>query len=91
MKGIEKLRIEKPDLAILDVMMDTTHDGFEMSRLMRKDQEFKDISILILTSIDDVTGVNFKTAMSNPDWLPADGYLDKPVESDVLLEEIKLI
>jgi DNA-binding response OmpR family regulator len=30
--GIEKIRAEKPDLAILDVMMSTWQDGFEMSR-----------------------------------------------------------
>jgi CheY-like chemotaxis protein len=42
----------------------------------------------MLTSVDGITGVNFKAAMSNPNWLPADDYLDKPVEPDELINTI---
>ena len=88
-EGWEKLKGEKPDLAILDVMMDTSHEGFEMAREIKKDPEFVDMPILMLTSISDVTGVNFSAAASDPDWLPADEYIDKPVEPDELLEVVE--
>lgn len=88
-EGQEKLASEKPDLIILDVMMETKHDGFEMSREIRSDPQFDNMPILMLTSIDEVTGVNFKAAMVNKEWLPADGYLDKPVEPKDLLSEIE--
>ena len=88
-EGWEILKDEKPDLAILDVMMDTTHEGFEMAREIKKDPEFIDMPILMLTSISDVTGVNFSAAASDPDWLPAEEYLDKPVEPDELLEQVQ--
>ena len=88
-EGLEKINTEKPDLAILDVMMDATHDGFDMAREIKKSEEFKDLPIIMLTSIDVDTGVQFKSSMSDPNWLPADGYLDKPVEPEALLEEVK--
>jgi two-component system alkaline phosphatase synthesis response regulator PhoP len=88
-EGMEKVRIEKPDLVILDVMMDTTQEGFEMSRELRKDPEFKDLPILMLTSIDSKTGVKFKSAAGDKYTIPVDVYIDKPVEPHILLAEIR--
>jgi len=51
-EGLEKLRQEKPDLAILDVMMKTHYEGFEMAQEMLNNEEFKDIPFLIQSSID---------------------------------------
>jgi CheY-like chemotaxis protein len=51
-EGLEKLRNEKPDLAILDVMMTTHYEGFEMAREMLSNPEFKEIPFLIQSSID---------------------------------------
>ena len=88
-EGMEKIKAERPDLAILDVMMSTWEDGFEMARELKKDPEFKDMPILILTGVKEKTGIGFKSAAGDPDWLPVDGFLEKPVEPDVLLAEIK--
>ena len=50
-EGMEKVRAEKPDLIILDVMMDTWEDGFEMARALKKDSQFiKNIPILMFVS-----------------------------------------
>ncbi len=51
-EGIEKLRSEKPDLAILDVIMTTPYEGFDMAREMLHNPEFKEIPFLIQSSID---------------------------------------
>lgn len=88
-EGMEKIRTDKPDLAILDVMMSTWEDGFEMARELKKDPELKNMPILILTSVKDRTGIDFKSTAGDPTWCPVDGFLDKPVESDQLLEEVK--
>ena len=88
-EGMEKLTSEMPDLAILDVMMDRPNDGFEMSRQIKEDDALKALPIIMLTSIDGLTGINFKAAMKNSDWLPADSYLEKPVEPDTILSEIQ--
>lgn len=89
LEGWEKLKAEKPDLAILDVMMDTNHEGFEFAREIKNESNFRDLPLIMLTSISDVTGVNFRAAAADPDWLPADEYIDKPVEPEELLEKVE--
>lgn len=87
-EGMEKIVTEKPALIILDAMMSTWRDGFEMSRELKNHPEFKQIPILMLTSISETTGVEFKSSAGNPTWLPVDGFLEKPVNADILLSEI---
>jgi CheY-like chemotaxis protein len=88
-EGMAKMKAERPDLLVLDVMMETWHDGFEMSRELKKDQELCHTPILMLTSVEERTGVQVKSSAGDPDWLPVDGFLDKPVEPDTLLVEIE--
>ncbi|MHC4157623.1 MAG: response regulator [Planctomycetota bacterium] len=88
-EGMETIKTEKPDLAILDVMMSSWNDGFEMSRELKKDPEFKNMPILMLTGVKDKTGIDFKSTAGDPTWCPVDGFLDKPVEPDILLEEVE--
>lgn len=87
-EGMEKIATEKPALIILDAMMSTWQDGFEMSRELKNHPEFKQIPILMLTSISETTGVEFKSSAGNPTWLPVDGFLEKPVDEKVLLSEV---
>lgn len=88
-EGMEKIKTEKPDLIILDVMMDTWEDGFEMARELKKNDEYKEISILMLTGVEEKTGINFKSTAGDKTWCPVDGFLDKPVEPEVLLAEVR--
>ena len=88
-EGMEKIKTEKPDLAILDVMMSTWQDGFEMSRELKKDPQYKDMPILMLTGVKEQTGIDFKSTAGDPAWCPVDGFLDKPVELDILLAEVE--
>ncbi|NQT02393.1 MAG: response regulator [Planctomycetes bacterium] len=88
-EGMEKIRAEKPDLAILDVMMNAWQDGFEMSRQLKKDPQFKNMPVLILTAVENRTGIGFKSTAGDPVWLPVDMFLDKPVEPQILLAEVK--
>ena len=88
-EGLRKLASVKPDLAILDVMMASWQDGFELSRQLKKDPELKDIPILMLTGVENKTGFEFKSAAGDEEWLPVESFLDKPVEPDVLLAEVE--
>ncbi len=88
--GIEKVKTEQPDMIILDVMMTTWQDGFEMARELKKDTGLAgNIPILMMTGVKDKTGIDFKSTAGDPTWCPVDGFLDKPVEPDVLLAEVK--
>ena len=87
--GMDAARAEKPDLIILDVMMETHQDGFEMARELKKDPLCKDTPILISTAIKSEAGTDFKQFAGDESWMPVDGYLDKPVDPSLLLAEIE--
>ncbi len=89
MEGMEKIKAERPDIVILDVMMATWEDGFEMARELKKGSQFKNMPILMLTGVKDKTGIDFKSTAGDPTWCPVDGFLDKPVEPGVLLAEVR--
>ena len=88
-EGMEKVRTQQPGLIILDVMMETWQDGFEMSRDLKGDPQLQDTPILMLTSIEELTGVEVKSSVGDPVWLPVDAFLDKPVAPDVLLATVQ--
>ncbi len=88
-EGMEKFKSESPDLVILDVMMATWQDGFEMAREIRSNPDFEEIPILMLTGVKDKSGIDFKSTAGDPTWLPVDGFLDKPVDAEVLVAEVE--
>jgi len=87
--GMEAIRRERPDLAIVDVMMATWQDGFEMSRELKSDPELKDIPILMLTGVKERTGIDVKSSVGDPTWLPVDAFLEKPAEPDALFSQVE--
>jgi CheY-like chemotaxis protein len=88
-EGMERLKEAKPDLIVLDVMMRTSQEGFELSRELKHNAQYKDIPILMLTGVKQKTGLDFKTSAGDESWLPVDEYLDKPVRPDTLLAKVK--
>ena len=89
-EGMEKVKSEQPDLIILDVMMSTWQDGFEMARELKKESQLiSNIPILMMTGVKGKTGIDFKSTAGDPTWCPVDVFLDKPVEPEVLLAEVK--
>lgn len=75
-----------PDLVILDVMMDTNSTGFELSREIKS--ALPSTKVLMLTGVDKAMNIDFKAEAGNPDWLPCDDYLSKPVVPKTLLEKV---
>jgi len=88
-EGFQKFVDLKPDLAIVDVMMATWQDGFELSRRLKRDPVLKETPILMLTGVENKNGFEFKSVAGDEEWLPVEGFLDKPVEPDVLLAEVE--
>ena len=88
-QAMQSLRESRPDVIILDVMMDTPQDGFVLSRQLKQDDNYKDIPILMLTSVKDKMGIDFESVAGDESWLPVDEYLPKPVKPDVLLKKVE--
>jgi len=86
---LSKLKEVKPDLIILDVMMESDHSGFDVCRELKRDSETKKIPILMLTAVDRKYPLNFASAAGDEYWLPVEDFIDKPVEAGVLIERVK--
>jgi CheY-like chemotaxis protein len=79
---LEEVAARRPDLIILDMVMDSPSDGFNVSRELRNSEYTKTIPLLMITSVND--SVPFRI---EPDrtWLPVDALLEKPVDPELLL------
>ena len=80
-EGLETARRERPDLILLDVMLPKL-DGYRVCRLLKFDQNYKSIPIVMLTAKAEDAAV--ATGMRTG----ADQYLTKPVEPDTLLAAV---
>ncbi len=90
-EGLKKVRVQKPDLIILDVMMEAVDKGFEVARVLKNDKNYEHIPILMLTAIKERTGLDFKNEAGDEAWLPVDDYLDKPLKPNELLAKVELL
>ena len=92
--GQEGLRLVpeiKPDLIILDVMMDTTTEGFQVSLKLRSPDPgsplaaYRRVPILMLTALHSTTDLRFGP---DEDYLPVDAFVDKPIDPDKLVRQV---
>ena len=82
-EGISKVLSVKPDLVILDVMMPTDYEGFEVAREIREKHKLIDLPIFMLTSVHGTKKVPYRFA-PDEDYLPVDVFMDKPIDPDQL-------
>jgi len=91
-QGIDMIKAERPDLIILDVMMETKTEGFQMALKLHSPDptsefvEFKDIPILMLTAIHSTTPLRFEPDI---DYLPVELFVDKPIELEDLVGKVE--
>ena len=85
--GTKLIARKVPDMVILDVMFPGDQSaGFEFCRKLKNEKETENIPIIMFTA------VNRKYAFKHDiesDWLPADEFLNKPVDPAELLAKIK--
>jgi DNA-binding response OmpR family regulator len=80
--GLEKAKNEKPDLIILDLMLPKLN-GFEVCRMLKFDDTYKNIPIIILSALDQ-QGDREKAIQCG-----ADAYFIKPFDFDLLVTKIR--
>jgi two-component system alkaline phosphatase synthesis response regulator PhoP len=87
-KGLEKIEREKPDIVLLDVMMETQDEGFHIAYQIRNNPKTADLPIIMLTAVGQETGFTFDKD-KDEDFLPVNEFLEKPVNPDQLIEMVK--
>ncbi len=88
-EGLRKAKADRPDLIILDIMMETSDKGFDVARQLKWDEKYKNIPILMLTAIKDRTGLDFKKEAGDETWLPVDDYMEKPLKPEELVSKVE--
>jgi len=86
--GMKKIDSEKPDLIILDIMMEKLDDGFTICYKLKHDPELKKIPILSVSAVTEKTGLKFSPE-TDGEYFEADDYVEKPVRADDLLERVE--
>lgn len=86
--GWKMIQEQRPDLVLLDVMMETLFSGFEVCRMIRSDPNLKNTPIIGISGMSDDIGVKFDKE-NEKEYFSPDEYLDKPVDKDELLQKIK--
>lgn len=83
----EKALVQKPDLAILDLMMETQDAGFVLAYKIKK--QYPTVPVIIATAVTAETGLSFRLETEQDrKWIKADLYLEKGIRSDQLHREI---
>jgi len=83
-EGLEKAFTEKPDIAIIDVMMPGM-SGYDVVRQLRADPRTENIGIIMLTARGQP--IDKKSALD----VGADNYLTKPVQMQELIELVNAL
>lgn len=95
-EALDKVNNVKPDLIILDIMMEHMTSGFGVVNQLRnpdKNSNYRDCSdvpILIVSSIQDETDTNFKE-IAGTKILPVNDFLEKPVSPDTLIDRVNTL
>ena len=83
----DRIKDEKPKMVILDVMM-PRKNGYELCDEIKKDDNFKDITVLLLTAVADAVPSTTYTHMDGKTTL-ADDFIPKPIDLDNLMEIVR--
>jgi DNA-binding response OmpR family regulator len=83
-EGMKALDEVKPDLLILDVMMEEPDDGLRMAREIRKGGN--SLPIIMLTSVNAAMGLNID---KDEEMVPVDEFQPKPVDPQTLIAKVK--
>jgi CheY-like chemotaxis protein len=86
------LLIEKPDLILLDIMMDSIFDGYSLCNEIKTSEEFRelhDTPIIFVSAVKEKAGSRVTFDTREHGLVGPDDYIDKPVQSDDLYARIE--
>ena len=86
--GIQQALDLRPDLIILDVMMDSVLDGVSTCRKMHLNPETTDIPIMMVTSI---ANTDYAALFPTDEYIHMDAFFSKPIDPKKLIKKIHRI
>ena len=83
----KRIKEERPDLIILDVMM-PEKNGYKVCEELKNDPKYKDITIILLTAVGEAVPSTQYTHMDGKTAL-AEEFIPKPIDMDELMEIVR--
>jgi CheY-like chemotaxis protein len=84
-EGRELIDSYKPDIAVIDLMMEEMDAGFTLSYQIKK--KYPGVPVILLTGVTRETGLEFE-ADGGRSWVKADLIIAKPVRFEQLKREL---
>ena len=89
--GYQLLVDQRPDLLILDIMMATMHEGLDFATKIKRAEGIFGMPILIVSARPPVEKGYGRSLEEDLDWIHADVFMEKPVEPEDLIHNVKLL
>jgi two-component system alkaline phosphatase synthesis response regulator PhoP len=86
-EGMRAIEEKRPDLILLDVIMEKYDDGFNMCFDLKHDDRYREIPVIIITAVTEITGLKFDPN-TDGEYLEAEEYVQKPISAEVLLNKV---
>lgn len=83
-EGMDAIRANPPDLLILDIMLASPSEGFQLAYELRSDDQLKRIPIIMISAIGQTIGMDYAKELGI-DSMPADRFLEKPLKAETVL------
>jgi CheY-like chemotaxis protein len=87
-EGLQAVRVHKPDLVILDVIMSSILDGLNVSQELHRDPDHSDIPIVMVTSI---ANTDYAALFPTDEYVHISAFMTKPVPPDQLLQRVQAL
>lgn len=90
-EGLKRLREERPDVIILDIMMESIVEGYAVNQAIKFQPEyeaFTSVPIIMVSSIEQTPDERFSRA-GELDMVRPDRYLTKPLDIPLFLEVVE--
>jgi len=86
-EGVSRARLDKPDIILLDLMLEQHDTGFTVAKTLKGDPVTRGIPIIMVSSVSERTGFSFDQE-SDGHWMKTNDFLEKPYKREEILKKI---
>jgi|LSQX01.2.fsa_nt_gb CheY-like chemotaxis protein len=90
-EGVALAEAEKPDLIVMDLMMEELHSGFAAVQALNAHEATRDIPVIMVSAVTTDTGFRLDNEEGKLDWLKVMEFINKPVDPVELARKITSI
>lgn len=87
-EGLDRVRLDRPDLILLDLMIENHDTGFQVAKTLKSDPAIRDIPVIMVSAVHEKTGFGFDQGRDGH-WMKTDAFIEKPYEPSQVIAKIK--